>query len=659
MDSFTNSDGSRVRWARAVAKSGCIPIRAVYWQLFACAILACGCASTDFATLREKPRNPLAGPLRLFSKHGPKPTERTEQLLRRYDLEDFVDDDPYRLEAELQRLIDSEPTAEKVYALAQLSYIAGQKAEFRKRQGEALEMYGTSIANSYAYLVDDGFGEQRNPYDPVFRQACDLYNSALERMLRILQQQDQLSPGCRYAIKANDREYLMDVVLRGQWHAEEFEGFEFVSDYRVEGLKNHYRTYGLGVPLIGQRHQHAEESPSERYYPPGVTLPVTALLRVEPNPQEFNEKPLLRRFVLELYDPLVSTGIHIDGRLFPLETDLSTPLAFFLDNPVFKQVDLATTGLLNPEKVKKVQGLYMMEPYDSRKIPVLLVHGLWSSPMTWMEMYNDLRGLPEIREHYQFWFYLYPTGQPFWNTAAQLREDLVKLRETIDPSRNSPALDQIVLVGHSMGGLVSKMQTIPSHDDFWEVVSDEPFAQVEAGSAAHAALQKTLFFQPNSSIRRVVTIATPHRGSQFANSTTRWLGRKLIALPRKVASAGTMLMGQNQESLANAEGLPADTSIDSLAPESPILQVLYECSPAPWVKHHNIVGLVPDEGFIGSVAGDGDGIVDYESAHLEAVQSEIVVATDHVSVHRHPLSILEVRRILLEHARQLRSQDSN
>ena len=118
-------------------------------------------------------------------------------------------------------------------------------------------------------------------------------------------------------------------------------------------------------------------------------------------------------------------------------------------------------------------------------------------------------------------------------------------------------------------------------------------------------------------------------------------------------------MGQNQESLANAEGLPADTSIDSLAPESPILQVLYECSPAPWVKHHNIVGLVPDEGFIGSVAGDGDGIVDYESAHLEAVQSEIVVAADHVSVHRHPLSILEVRRILLEHARQLRSQYSN
>ena len=111
-------------------------------------------------------------------------------------------------------------------------------------------------------------------------------------------------------------------------------------------------------------------------------------------------------------------------------------------------------------------GLYMVQPYEPGKIPVLMVHGLWSSPMTWMEMFNDLRSQPEIRDHYQFWFYLYPTGQPFWLSAAQLRRDLAKVREVLDPTHQEPALDQMVLIGHSMGGLVSQLQTLQSGDDY-------------------------------------------------------------------------------------------------------------------------------------------------------------------------------------------------
>ena len=109
----------------------------------------------------------------------------------------------------------------------------------------------------------------------------------------------------------------------------------------------------------------------------------------------------------------------------------------------------------------------MLEPYEPGKIPVLMVHGLWSSPMTWMEMFNDLRSVPEIRKHYQFWFYEYPTGQPFWVSAAQMRHDLAKLRDVLDPRHLEPALDQMVLVGHSMGGLVSRLQTVDSGDGYW------------------------------------------------------------------------------------------------------------------------------------------------------------------------------------------------
>ena len=179
----------------------------------------------------------------------------------------------------------------------------------------------------------------------------------------------------------------------------------------------------------------------------------------------------------------------VAGQRVPLESDLSTPLAYFLSRPEMN-LDSSTLGLLRPDELLKkptdalltkmqieprpAMGLYMMQPYEPGKIPVLLVHGLWSSPMTWMEMFNDLRSQPEIRQHYQFWFYLYPTAQPFWLSAAQLRRDLAKARETLDPTHQEPALDEMVLVGHSMGGLVSQLQTLQGGDDYWRLVSREP-----------------------------------------------------------------------------------------------------------------------------------------------------------------------------------------
>ena len=127
-----------------------------------------------------------------------------------------------------------------------------------------------------------------------------------------------------------------------------------------------------------------------------------------------------------------------------------------------------------------IKGLYMVQPYEPGKIPVLFIHGMWSSPMTWMEMFNDLRSSPDIRQHYQFWFYLYPTGQPFWLSAAQLRRDLAETRQALDPQHREPALDQMVLVGHSMGGLVARLQTLKSGQDYWKLASRIPWEQVKA-----------------------------------------------------------------------------------------------------------------------------------------------------------------------------------
>ena len=182
------------------------------------------------------------------------------------------------------------------------------------------------------------------------------------------------------------------------------------------------------------------------------------------------------RAVLELYDPLSATELAVDDRRIPLETDLSTPLAYGLNDPALQQIQQPTIGLLRPDSPKHLTGLYMLEPFQPNKIPVIMIHGLWSGPFTWMEMFNTLHGSAELRANYQFWFYTYPTGQPFWQSAAELRRTLAQLRSTLDPQHRDLALDQMVLVGHSMGGLIRDCKRSPAATIFggWQATNRSP-----------------------------------------------------------------------------------------------------------------------------------------------------------------------------------------
>lgn len=667
------------RMANSLAKADKLPL---LWYARAACLLALfvaitGCASSSkWVTLRNSPRNPLSETLGLVTRQGPKATPRTMQLLRRYDLDEKKVDNGGQLLTELNKIDKDDPQRDHLYALAELAYVGAKRAERSSDTGRALELYGSSVLYSYRYLFDNEYPVASNPYDPQFRRACDLYNTALEDTLRMVMRRGKLQPNTSLVIKTASHNCKIDVVLKSNgWHGEDFDHIEFVSDFEVHGLRNHYHNFGLGVPLIAVRKHHEDADPREAYYPPDLSFPVTAFLRIESSPSSKLKRiandpraPLVAaadrsgyqlKAVLELRDPLDEASIDITGKPVPLETDLSTPLAHYLSQPALDDNKVSTAGLLKPEKVAKLSGLYMLEPFRTDKIPVIMVHGLWSSPVTWMEMFNDLRSDPAIRENYQFWFYLYPTGQPFWFSAAQMRDDMSQMRAALDPERKHAALDQTVLVGHSMGGLVSRLQTIDSRDQFWKTLSDKPFGDLEANEEVRDELAKTFFFTPNSSIRRVVTIGTPHHGSDVANDVTRWLGRKLIKIP-------AMMMQQRHELIANNPGyfrndapLGISTSIDSLSPHSPLFPVMQASETGPWVKYHNVVGHTEPKGFssalISKIAGEGDGVVALESAKFEAAVSEIVVPSDHVSVHRHPASILEVRRILMEHINQLKA----
>lgn len=617
-------------------------------------ISASGCSTQRFITARSIPFNPLTTQLSLTSSKGPQASGRTLGLLRKYDLLPTYHADIRKCFNEVQKLSEIEPEAEIVYAISELAYIIGTKSQRDGNVDDALDMFGVAVAHSYIYLFSPRLDAIRNPYDPRFRGACDLYNYSLEATLRLVQKKGELKPGGNYRFKVGGNSHLVQSVVLGPWRASDFERFEFCSDFEVDGLPNPNVTYGLGVPLIAVRKRGAASSTEEKYYPDGLSFAVTALLRVvDDNAIPTANAQHRHSCVLEFHDPLASSDITLASRLVPLQVDLATPLAYFLDSPQFKQQSDYTTGFLNPNQGRQKGGLYMLEPFDKNRIPVIMVHGLLSSPVTWMPMFNDLRSFTELRKSYQFWFYQYPSGQPFWTSAKQLRADLAAMRTHLDPYQQNASLDQMVLVGHSMGGLVSRMQTIESGDEFWRILTDRPYSDLKGEEDVKKQLADAVFFEPNRSIRRVITIGTPHRGSNYANDYTQWLGRKFIELPTTMVVGGNELARENPNFFRDTKLLTTQTSIDSLSPKSPIFPVMLRAKTAPWTKYHNIIGLIPDKGFYGKFSAGTDGVVELASAQIEGVESELVVEAEHQQIHTTPRAILEVRRILKEHLNQL------
>ena len=557
----------------------------------------------------------------------------------------------------LRHVSEQEPSADNIYAMAELAYLFGHKID-KHDPAKALDLYGTSVLYAYAFLFDDRLAGTRNCYDPQFRGACDLYNSALEAALRLTCKRDELRPGTSKTIHTSAGVWDIDCVFRGRvWRPEDFDHFEFVSDYELKGLKNDYQTHGLGVPLIVVRRRYQGEPDAARYYPPDLSFPVTAFLR----PVCAADAAGRNKGLLELCDPLEISDTRVGRQSVPLESDLTTPLAYFLSK--FPRESLATAGLFQPEQLLTQRpgeqsphsGLYMVQPYEPGKIPVLMVHGLWSSPMTWMEMFNDLRSSPDIRRNYQFWFYLYPTSQPFWVSAAELRRDLAEMRQVLDPQHREPALDQMVLVGHSMGGLVARLQTLESKDDYWKLASRIPWAQVKAEPDVREKLGDLFYFHPSPSIRRVVTIATPFGGSNFSNQTTQYLLGKLIRLPATLADAQRQIFSDNPDMLFAESVLKIANSIDALSPRSVLLPLMQQSPRAPWVRYNNIIGEIPSSWWLHALGDQTDGVVSVASARTPDAEPALIVPADHMTVHCHPLAVMEVRRILHEHLDELRA----
>ncbi len=583
-----------------------------------------------------------------------RPSDRTVETLRRYDLEARYKRDPEGTLANLERIARGSPEAELVFALAELSWIEGRRADGRRfgvRKGRgALDHYVDTVAYAYDYLFDPDLAPGRRTTDPRYRLACDLYNGALDRLLRAAKAQDRLQPGGEIHLKIGTTDHVFRLALADHslWKDADVHELLLSSDFQVGGLDSRNRQYGLGVPMIGVRRadQSKDGAVSDKFYPPEMAFPLTAVLRPKKKLRQDADPDEVRSCTIDLVDPVqfwqVGTGADAVG----LEADLTTPLAY-----MWSRTDLSRyrwSGLFRPGEAAGRAGLMLLRPYEPDKIPVVMVHGLASSPLAWIPMLNELLRDPRVHEKYQFMLYVYPTGVPVPMAAAGLRDALIDAQKQFDQQGATPGFEfqEMVLLGHSMGGLLSHFMAVESGAKLWELSTDKSFDEIIGPPDVLNALRRYCFFEPLPFVKRVVFLATPHRGSELSRRLVGHVVSRGISEPDEVHKLLAQLVKDNPDAFNARKFKHMPTSIETLDPNSDVLAALLAMKPGDGVIFHSIIGSLNPDG----VRKTTDGVVPYQSAHLEGpnVKSEKVVRSDH-GVQTDSAAILEVRRILIEH----------
>ncbi|MDP2203294.1 MAG: alpha/beta hydrolase [Methylicorpusculum sp.] len=574
-----------------------------------------------------------------------RPSEASKTVLRRNGLMDRFETEPEKVLAELHAELKPTGDEDKLFTLAELSLLHAQKTD-DQAYFLAAAVYAWSLL-----FPDDGQGIRIKPSDPRYRLAFDLYNHALAQGLANPDGNNEveveIKPG-RYQLPFGTLELTMDESGLS-WGGYNLEHFISTAFLEIRGFRNRYRSPGLGSTLaasISSERSASHVTGADRLGP-RTKVPVTLLARFNQARSALATGQIEGR--LELYANDQFTTVSVDGRVKPLEIDPTAALAYQLnDNPLYSLEILnfikggLFAGAIPKDRAK--DGLLTLYPYRPGRIPLVLVHGTASSPLRWAEMINELKGDPLIREKYQIWLFVYDSANPVSYSAGVLREALENTLQEFDPERKDAALQQMVVIGHSQGGLLTKLTAIDSGNRFWGLISDTPFDEIKVSPDVKALLKRSVFFKPLPFVKRVVFISTPQHGAMAAAS--EWvtgLVARLVTLPQ------TMMRGFAQAAAASgdvkllAKLRRPPTAADNMNPNNPGLQAL-AAIPVTAVPAHSIIAVEGD----GPKEEGDDGVVAYQSAHIEEAVSEKVVRWNH-SCQGHAEVIEEVRRILLEH----------
>ena len=492
---------------------------------------------------------------------------------------------------------------------------------------ECVDLYFLAATLSYRDACLD------SPHDGP-REAKELYHDSLTGFVRTSQQFCRYDPVHGIRVYADGQARTVPICHQAfSWQPHDFSRLVLADRFVRSDLKAQFYGEGIGVSLIVVR----ELDRPERFLASKSHFSATANLKRR-SPDACGCEP---PWVLELANPLRIGCTRFNGHSVLLARDLSAASRYVLG----REKRTYLRDFLRPGVSTAEPKLMLLEPYQRGKIPIIFIHGLLSDPMTWAELFESIHVDPEFQDRYQFWAFQYPTGAAFLRSAANLRRELATLLACIDPDGADPALSQMVLIGHSMGGLVAKLQITSSEDQLWQSFANKSMECLQLNEEMRTQLQELFYFEPSPHIRRVVYIGTPHNGSGYAN---RWIGRLgsyLVRIPNNEREQYDAFLAANPGVVHPFASRRIPTSVDMLEPKNPILNAMARLPVSPCVTTHSIIG----SGGCGLCQEPSDGVVPVASAQVPCVESELFVEESHEHLHHDPRTIQEVLRILRRH----------
>lgn len=480
-------------------------------------------------------------------------------------------------------------------------------------------------------------------------QIIERYNKGLLLLLRrvrydVIRRRQPLPDGFRTE--------LGDVELRRSLAAV-YDDIVPAVDVVTRSLEEHYVVPGIGVPLVGVIPAR-KIRPGDRVatlQARGTVSTLTALIEF---PRGGGE-PVLR---------LIPRHSHEQARVgrlsYTLAGDFSAPIEVYWNLTQVKKGRFL--GLLSPQKLRDTTGLTCMERYDPKRIPVVLTHGLASSASTFGNLVNRLLSDPEIRHRYQFWYFNYPTGVAWTLSAAEYRKSLSRARTLFDPTGKNENWERMVVVGHSMGGLITHysqcvepwrlLENAPLVQSRFAAYLNPKYVETPLPNASLESMREVYFFRPVKA-SRVVYMATPHRGAPMAQSGLALFFSRLVTLPQNLVQEVFNLATLQEDNLLTSPRRLTHwfTSVGQLSPASYSIRGLAPLA-VQNVPTHSIIG---DRGRH-NTPHSSDGIVPYWSSHIPW-GTESIVPADH-SVQDFPETAELLRAILKDNLKTLNNPQS-
>jgi len=566
-----------------------------------------------------------------------KPSSFSARELMNRNLYKRFEEDPAKALAELHASLASEGDEDLLFALAELSF-------FHAEQSGDRSYYLAAAVYAYAFLLPGEHGTRPRPIDPRARWAVDLYNQSLTAAAKSAEGVYAMPMGGTFKLPFGELTVTFneaDLI----WAGYRLKDFIPAADVEVRGLRNRYRTPGVGAPLAASIEPiGAATSKQDAYIPFRMKIPVTAFLRLDDPRGALKSGKLSGN--LEFFTPDSARTVKINDVDVPIEFETTAALALQLEGSPVWDFEIAGFRSGDYRIGQQRLGLYMLHPHRTGRMPVVLVHGTASSPARWAELINELENDPRFWHDYEIWFFIYNTGNPIAYSASLLRDALTKAVADLDPEGKDPGLKQMVVMGHSQGGLLTKMTVIDSGMGLWPF--SVPPEQLDVSAETQELLTNALIIKPLPFVKSVIFVATPHRGSYQALGFLGSLASWLVNMPGRFVKFNVELLRLQARglTLATVGGVP--TAVDNMNPGNLFIRNLSAIPIAPGVVAYSIIAVDSDE----PLDQAGDGVVKYMSAHIDGVASEKIVHSEH-SVQGNPEAIQEVKRILIEHAKGL------